>query len=145
MIFEDKVRKIQGPLLRKLSTQYPSLFPPSSLHKAKEDPFDSILRNPEKSDNFFQALDTLNTTSKSHILAKIKATLASVEKFEESNEAKAIKRNPRTHREHQTISKKSLNITSISTARILINHTAAKNLDQSSLWQGRSPHVRSVA
>lgn len=87
MIFEDKVSKIKGPLLRKLSTQYPSLFPPSSLRKAKEDPFDSILRNPEKSDNFFQALETLNTTSKSHILAKIKATLAFVEKFEQSDEA----------------------------------------------------------
>jgi hypothetical protein len=88
MIFEDKVRKVKGPLLRKLSTEYPSLFPYSSLRKAKKDPFDSILRNPDKADNFFQALDTLNTTSKSHMLAKIKATLASVEKLEQSNEAK---------------------------------------------------------
>jgi hypothetical protein len=88
MIFEDKIRKIKGPLLPKLSTGYPSIFPPSSLREAKKDPFDSILRNSEKSDSFFQALDTLNTASKSHILAKIKATLASVEKFEQSDEAK---------------------------------------------------------
>jgi hypothetical protein len=86
MIFEDKIKKIQGSVLRKLSARYPSLFPPSSLHELKIDPLESIWRNPEKTENFFRNLDNVNVASGSQMLARINTLQAFFEKAKQTDQ-----------------------------------------------------------
>lgn len=103
MIFESKIKKIQSPLLRKLSARYPSLFPASSLHELKNDPLESIWRNPEKTE-FLPESRQCECSLKVTDASQYQYSSDLLRKIPSNRSSTAIKRIPRPYREYQAFS-----------------------------------------
>src|SRR5213079_2418365 len=56
LIWEEKLSRVEGPLMSEIAAKYPSLFSASrGLGMGDHDPLKSVFRNPEGTERFFRS------------------------------------------------------------------------------------------